>query len=129
MIEIIQIPEIRLEWVNWVKWDDLKLDARKDREAPNPPAVAGVYEAKINDCDESLIIGRASNLRGRLKEGMVKGSVGHPPGKRLREKEVDNLSRVVVRWAETERPAAVEEYLLKKHQKEFKRLPKYVHSI
>lgn len=59
----------------------------------------------------------------RIKQGLVKGKVPHSAGKRIRAQE--DLSRLVVRWAVTDRPAAVEEELHKKYKAKFGELPKY----
>jgi len=121
--EEIKIPPIELEWSNWIPWDDLKADARGGGiKVPNKKP--GVYEAKCNNAEERLTIGKASDLRMRIKQGLVKGKTAHSAGKRIRAEE--NTSRIVVRWAVTDRPAAVEEELHKRHLTKFCKLPKYV---
>jgi hypothetical protein len=84
-----------------------------------------VYEVKYRDSDERLTIGKASNLRMRVKQGLVKGKVPHRAGEKIREKE--NTSQVVVRWAETERRAAAEEELHLRYRARFGRLPMYTY--
>jgi hypothetical protein len=53
----------------------------------------------------------------------VKGSVPHQAGNKIRRSE--DTSRVLVRWALTDWPAAAEEALHKQHVREHGRLPKY----
>lgn len=121
--EKIDIGSILLDWSEWVSWDELKADARMGGiKVPNYEP--GVYEAKCRDTEERLTIGKASNLRVRVKQGLVKGRTKHSAGKKIRAKE--NTSEIEVRWARTERPAAVEEELHKKHTKKYGGLPKYV---
>ena len=119
----INIPPIVLEWSQWVPWDHLKLDVRYGAGV-NVPAAEGVYEVKYRDTEERLTIGKTSDLRMRIKQGLVKGKVPHSAGKRIRANE--DVSRIVVRWAMTDRPAAVEEELHKRYRDKFRRLPKYV---
>lgn len=120
--EIIEIPLIELRWSEWIPWGDLKEDARKGGiSVPNKP---GVYEAKYEAIEQRLTIGRTSNLRMRIKQALVKGKMGHPSGGKIRAKE--NTSKIFVRWAITDRNAAVEEELHKRHLRKFGKLPKYV---
>jgi len=121
--EIIIIPPIVLEWSEWFAWDDLKIDARHSGGVKVPNREAGVYEARYADTEKRLAIARASNLRMRIKQGLVKGETPHSTGKRIRDNE--EISRIVVRWAITERPAAVEEELHRRHQARFGQLPQY----
>lgn len=121
--EEVEIPPIVLEWSRWVSWDDLKADARLGGiKVPNKRP--GVYEARYSDAEERLTIGKASDLRMRIKQGLVKGKTAHSAGERIRGKE--DVSKIVVRWAMTDRPAAVEEELHKRHLSKFGTLPKYV---
>ena len=90
-----------------------------------PNGKTGVYEVKYKDKNERLTIGKASDLRMRVKQGLVRGKTPHRAGEAIRTKE--DLSQLVVRWARAERPAAVEEELHRKYRKRFGRLPKYVH--
>ncbi|MGA2573244.1 MAG: hypothetical protein ABSF36_03410 [Candidatus Methanomethylicaceae archaeon] len=121
--EIIEIPKITLDWTDWAKWDDLKVDLRFNFGI-SVPNESGVYEAKLLEEEERLTIGKASNLRMRVKQGLAKGKLPHSAGEKIREKE--DTSKIVVRWATTERPCAVEEELHKKYMLKFSRLPKYV---
>jgi len=120
---LIEIPIIRLEWSDWEKWDDLKANARRGGvKVPNH--VPGVYEAKYEDAEERLTIGKASDLRHRIKQGLVKGIAPHSAGEKIRKYE--DVSRIVVRWACTDRPACAEEELHKKHIETHGQLPNYV---
>ena len=121
--EVIEIPRIELEWSDWTPWDNLKVDARGGGiEVPNK--VPGVYEARYIDAEERLTIGKASDLRMRIKQGLIKGKILHSAGEKIRDNE--DTSRIVVRWSITDRPAAVEEKLHKRHINMFGKLPKYV---
>lgn len=120
--QVIDIPPIELEWSDWFAWDDLKTDARSGGVGV-PNWVPGVYEAKYRDTEERLTIGKASDLRMRVKQGLVKGKTPHSAGKKIRANE--DVSKIVVRWAVTGRPAAVEEELHRMHREKFSRLPKY----
>jgi len=122
--EIIKIPEIKLEWSEWIPWNHLKKDARKSGVIKVPNGMPGIYEAKYMNEEKRLTIGKASNLRYRVKQGLVKGKTMHSSGDKIRDSE--NTSQIVVRWAITDRPAAVEEELHKKHKKKFGALPQYV---
>jgi hypothetical protein len=121
--EVIKIPTIVLEWSQWVTWEDLRIDARGGQGIRVPNRKSGVYEARCKLTEERLTIGKASDLRMRVKQGLVKGKIPHSSGKKIRDNE--NVSRIVVRWAVTERPAAAEEALHRKYHKRFSRFPKY----
>lgn len=121
--EVIDHEPIELQWSEWHSWDIVKLDARKDGiKIPNK--VSGVYEAKYLDEHERLTIGKASDLRFRVRQGLVKGKTSHSAGDNIRAKE--DVSRIMVRWAVTDRPACAEEELHRRHRGKFGRLPKYV---
>lgn len=121
--ELIEIAPIPLEWSDWFPWDDLKVDARRGGvKVPNKKS--GVYEAKYRDAEERLTMGKASDLRMRIRQGLVKGKIPHSAGKKICADE--DTSKIVVRWAVTDRPAAVEEELHKRYSNRFGKLPKYV---
>ncbi|HNT78923.1 MAG TPA: hypothetical protein PKH77_28280 [Anaerolineae bacterium] len=122
-INLIAIPAIELHWTDWYVWERLTLDARIDPNSVTPPNVSGVYEVRLNHQDERLTIGKAANLRRRVKQGLVKGKMPHSSGKDIRAHE--DTTQIVIRWAETDRPAAVEEELHRRHKEIFGRLPKY----
>ena len=112
----VHIEPIMLEWSEWHSWRDV---ARQDG-AVVPCEQAGVYEAKISGRKERLAIGKAKDLRARVKKGLMGGKAGDPAGEDLGAGE-----DVVVRWAATERPAAVVEELCIRHKGRFGELPKY----
>jgi hypothetical protein len=120
----IEIPPVELEWSEWVPWDDLRVDSRGGLGVPVPNYTPGVYEAKYRNEEERLTIGKASDLRFRIKQGLVKGKSQHSAGEKIRKHE--DVSKVSVRWAVTDRPSAVEEELHRRHRERFGRLPKYV---
>ena len=72
-----------------------------------------------------LTIGKASNLRMRVKQGLVKGKVPHSTGDRIRG--LEDTSQIVIRWAETDRPSAVEEELHRAYIETYAELP--THTI
>ena len=72
----------------------------------------------------SLYIGRASDLKSRICYGLISGTAQHTSGRKIRENE--DLTKVHVRWAVTDRPAAAEDALHKAHVALFGHLPKYV---
>ncbi len=121
--ETINIPAIMLEWSNWYRWDEFKVDARSGGGVLVPNKAPGVYEAKRFDSDNRLTIGKASDLRLRIKQGLVKGKVPQSAGKRIRANE--DTSKIVIRWATTDRPSAAEEELHRKHQEMFGAFPVY----
>jgi len=86
--------------------------------------MSGVYQIKARKRKSLMYIGRASNLRRRVKQGIVRGNGRHHAGKKIRKNE--NVSKLRIQWALTKRPAAVEEELHKKYSKRFGKLPKYV---
>jgi len=120
--EIIEIPRIKLNWSEWHSWNALIEDARSGGiKIPN--GIPGVYEVRYVESKERLTIGRASDLRMRIRQGLVKGKTKHSSGKTIRANE--DVSRLFVRWAETDRPAAVEEELHRRYLSKFGELPKY----
>jgi len=111
----IVIPPVTLLWSDWVPWNDMKIDAQFSGgiKVPNEPSV---YEVKYKHEDKKrLTIGKVSNLRKRIKQGLIKGKFPRSTGKRIRVK-VD-ISKLVVRWTVTDRPAAVEEDLHRRYIK------------
>jgi hypothetical protein len=123
---VLEIGTITLNWSDWVPWGDLVTDNRGGAGVSIPNMVAGVYEVCSidNDADARMYIGKAGDLRLRVRQGLVKGKLPHPGGTRIREQE--DLSRLVVRWAVTSRPAAAEEELHRAYRARFGRLPAYV---
>jgi len=121
--ESINIPPIILKWSDWVSWGDLIIDARGEDGVKVPNHEPGVYEVRYKNSEERLTIGKASDLRMRIKQGLVKGKAKHSSGSKIRTNE--DVSRLVVRWAITNRPAAVEEELHRRYRIKFGELPKY----
>ena len=118
----VHIEPIVLEWSKWHSWRDVERDAREGGVVV-PNKRPGVYEAKLSGQKERLMIGRASDLRMRIKQGLMRGKTGHPAGEKIRAGE--DVGDVVVRWAVTERPAAVVEELQIRHKGRFGELPRY----
>lgn len=123
-IQEIAIPTICLEWSDWKPWNDFKIDVRQG--GVRIPKHPGVYEVKYMDSDERLTIGKTSDLNYRVKQALVKGQFPHSTGERIRESE--DVEKLLIRWAVTDRPAAVEEELYRLYQEEYGRLPKYTIS-
>lgn len=121
--QIITIPQIELEWSEWFFWKEFLRDVRTDISAVRIPQKPGVYEARLVNYEERLTIGKASNLRMRVKQGLVKGLVPHSTGERIRGLEI--VEDIEIRWAITDRPSAVEEELHKLYKKKYLTLPKY----
>lgn len=121
-VQRIEIPPIELRWSQWYHWNDLKEDTRSGGiRIPNK--VPGVYEARLIDSVERLTIGKASDLRMRIRQGLIKGKTPHSTGKHIRENE--DVTRIEIRWAEIERPSAVEEELHKLYVLWNGEMPKY----
>ena len=118
----IIIPQIHLEWSEWLGWNVLMEDARSGG-VRIPNGKPGVYEAKLNHTLERLTIGKASDLRMRIRQGLIKGKTQHSAGKRIRANEDTN--NVEIRWAETDKPSAAEEELHKQYLSRFGKWPKY----
>lgn len=117
----LELPPIHLAWSRWERWHDLAEHGLAILDLPR--GKPGVYEARLKDSDERLTIGRASDLRTRILHALIRGTSTHPSGDKIREQE--DLSQVLVRWAVTDRPAAVEEELHRRHLADFGRLPKH----
>jgi hypothetical protein len=122
---VLEIGTIMLDWSEWVSWTEVSADNRGGAGVSIPNKVAGVYEVRSadNDGDERAYIGKAGDLRLRVRQGLVKGKLPHSGGKRIREQE--DVSRLAIRWAVTDRPAAAEEELHRAHRARFGCLPRY----
>jgi hypothetical protein len=123
---ILEIGTIKLDWSDWVPWPDVSADNRGGAGVSIPNMSAGVYEVRSidNDADDRIYIGKAGDLRLRVRQGLVKGKLPHSGGRHIREQE--DVSRLVVRWAATSRPAAAEEEMHRAYRARFGRLPTYV---
>ncbi len=117
------IPPIELQWSDWHEWADLATDARVNRDAPRVPNQSGVYEVRAGQGGVTLTIGKAANLRTRVKQALVRGKSPHSSGTRIRDQE--DVALLVVRWALTDRPAAVEEELHLRHVAQHGCLPRH----
>lgn len=118
----IHIPPVHLEWSEWVSWNRLVRDARSGG-IYIPNGKPGVYEVRLRNNPERLTIGKAADLRMRIRQGLIKGKTAHSAGKRIRANE--ETSNIEVRWAETDRSAAAEEELHRQYLAQFGKWPKY----
>jgi hypothetical protein len=116
----IHIEPVVLDWSAWHSWEDIRKDVRDG--GIRVPYESGVYEARLQNEDERLTIGRASHLYSRVKDGLVKGN-SHSTSWRIQDNE--SVEDILIRWAITNRPAAVEEELHKRYKGRFGKLPKY----
>jgi hypothetical protein len=125
---ILEIGTITLDWSDWAPWIALLADARGGAGVAIPNGLPGVYEVKRSDHsgDERLYIGKAGDLRGRVRQGLVKGKLPHPGGAQIRAGQ--DVARLVIRWARTDRPAAAEEELHRAYRLKFGGLPEYVRN-
>jgi hypothetical protein len=125
---ILKIGTITLDWSDWAPWSALLADARGGAGVAIPNGLAGVYEVKRFDHsgDERLYIGKAGDLRRRIRQGLVKGKLPHPGGARIRAGQ--DVAQLVARWARADRPAAAEQELHRAYQLKFGRLPEYVRN-
>ncbi len=119
----LTIGPIRLEWCAWQRWEDLEVDSLRDGQLIVPENEPGVYEVAREGDALRLVIGRAANLCDRIIRRLVRGKHAHMAGRRVEAYE--DLSKVRIRWALTDRPAAVEEELHQRHLCEFGVLPRY----
>ncbi|MBM3502090.1 MAG: hypothetical protein FJX74_25845 [Armatimonadetes bacterium] len=123
-VQAIEVPPIVLAWSPWHRWKALREDERGGSPIRLPAGRAGVYEVMAEGQRLRLTIGRTSSLRARVKYQLVMGSGGsHPARKPIMENE--DLGRVFIRWAMTDRPATAEEALHLEHVRRHGRLPKY----
>ena len=123
----VHIPPITLDWSEWHPWLDVERDTRHGGVIA-PSNQPGVYEVRFRTQQKRLIIEKSNNLRLRIEQGLVRGSVPHPAGEKIRadmKHSELSASDVSIRWAVTDRPAAVEEELLLRHEGRFGALPKY----
>jgi len=121
----LEIGTIVLEWSPWTAWQDVLVDNRGGLGISIPNRTPGVYEVKYADHQgaERIHIGMSGDLRMRVRQGLVKGATPHSTGRRIRQQE--DVSRLAIRWAVTDRPAAAEEELHRRHRAQFGALPRY----
>jgi hypothetical protein len=120
--QTIEIPKITLNWSEWTSWASIAL-LEHEGGVHVPNKVPGVYEAKHEHLDECLTIGKASDLRWRVRQCLVRGKAPHSSGSLIRANE--DLTTVFVRGAITDRPAAAEEELHRLYCSKYECLPKY----
>jgi hypothetical protein len=125
--EVLSIPDIWIKWSFVESFDDIAGTGEHSEEIDLPPPEPGVYEVRCRGRYEPLYIGRTLNLRQRVRDALVKGIAVHVAGQRMRENEGPAL--LCVRWAVTDRPAAAEEELLRRHEKFWGHLPEYVGHV
>ena len=117
--QTIRIEAIVLEWT---RWHDLAALRPRSNSAGGIviTKAGGVYEIRHAKSSEPIYIGCTNRIWRRLRV-LLRGI--HEPGYRILE---ENRERdLQVRWAETSRPACVEEELLNRFQRKHNRLPKY----
>ena len=119
--QTIDLGTVTLQWSDWFPWDSIKADARFPGGISIPNFKSGVYEVIRKGEEKRLTIGKASNLRMRIRQGLVKGKTKHSAGTKIRRNE--NTSLLLVRWAETEKPAGVEEHLHRLYVERFGEWP------
>jgi hypothetical protein len=119
-------PDIVLEWSDWSPWKDIKIPNWGGKGGEGvyiPNKTPGVYEVRYVDSSERLAIGETTNLRFRIRQALVKGKGPHSAGREIRSNE--DTSRIVVRWAVTDKHKEVEAALKGMHVMTFGRFPKY----
>jgi hypothetical protein len=126
--QVLEIGTITLDWSGWVPWTDVAVDNRGGAGVLIPNHASGVYEVRYAERDrrERIYIGKAGDLRLRVRQGLVKGKLPHSGGHRIRE--LEDVSQLVVRWAVTDRPSAAEEELHRAHRARFGCLPLYTRN-
>ncbi|MBM3477153.1 MAG: hypothetical protein FJX75_28125 [Armatimonadetes bacterium] len=119
----INIPTMILRWSCGVRWVDIAGIGESSEEVRVPPNEPGVYCVFRKGDIPALYIGQTTNLRRRIVDALVRGTAMHTAGTLIRENE--DLSRLVISWGLTDRPAAVEEELIRRHMEEWRKLPQY----
>ena len=119
----VEIPVIVLHWSYQWRWEEIAGAREDSRDIDLPPGAPGVYDVRAKGRYETLYIGQTSDLMRRVYYGLVQGVMPHVAGDKIRENE--NLADLSVRWAYTDRPAAVEEELHRLHIETFGYPPTY----
>jgi len=122
----LDIGRIDLAWSWWEWWRDIRSGFLGGAHV-DVPREPGVYEVRLYGESRRLYIGRAVNLQMRVIHQLVRGTGLHAAGRKIEEHE--DLNEICVRWALTERPAAVEEELLRQHVAEWGGPPKYTVQV
>jgi excinuclease UvrABC nuclease subunit len=123
IVQTEEISEVNIHvMLNWTQWYSF-VDIRNEKYVLS--TLSGVYEVRDIHSKEILHIGKAINLKNRVKTRFVDGKYRHSTRDRMIEKHV-KFEDLEIRWLETEYSCAVEEYLHKEHIKQFGRLPEYV---
>jgi len=99
-VEALELPPLLLEWSRWEPWDDVAEYGLGLLDLPR--GKPGVYEVRLQGSEERLTIGRASDLRYRILNGLIRGHAPHPAGGKIRDQE--DVHEVVIRWAVTDPP-------------------------
>lgn len=123
-----KIPPIELEWSKWFSWQILEIDARRKGGVRIPNRKPGVYEVKKRTAGKFLVLGKSKDLRKAIKECIIRGRGKDERPHSARsdiKKNNENFINIVIRWAETDRPDAAAEELLKIHKEQHGSLPKY----
>ena len=120
----IEIPTIHLEWSSWLACHEQI--SQRTMVPNNPRRTAGVYEARLRSRPDRLIIGKTNCVAEMVQDALGLGEKSGEPWESIRDNE--DLSQVEVRWAETTRPCAVQEELLRMHITQHKIIPKYYSS-
>ena len=123
-VEEIELPTVVLRWSYFERWEDVATGMADGERIDTPPDEPGVYEVAGDSRDGSrLYIGRAADLKSRVCYALIVEKPPHPAGQKIRENE--DLAQLSIRWAVTDRPAAVEEELHRRHIETYGRWPKY----
>lgn len=118
-VQTIRIEPITLSWTPWFEWATLRRRANSVGGVAIPKE-PGVYELRLVGSRHPIYIGCTNRLWRRLRV-LLRG-IHKPGGKILQQYRTDVLQ---IRWAETQRPACVEEELLRLFVRRHGRLPIY----
>jgi hypothetical protein len=119
--EFIEFPRIHLQRSRWERWEEVAEHGRAILDVPADPP--GVYEVAYCHDEPRLYTGRSIDLRSRVLHALPRGTMAHPAGDAIRANE--EVWRLRIRWALTDRPAAVEEEFHRRHIERFGALPQY----